>query len=352
MTRGTTTGPRVAVVAPAEDLHAQAVTAVLRDRHGIEAVTLDTRRFPDVAGGFRLGGTRCARTFADVALDDVTAVWWRRPRPSSVPTGLNPDDDTYRQAECDAFVQGLLWSMPALWVNDPAADRVAQRKLVQLRHAAEVGLAVPETLITNSPDEASAFVAGRPGRVVFKRTGTSRSEFSETRIVEQQHLRRLSTITASPTTFQDYVEPEADLRIVWVAGHALTVHIDSAAGTGRVDSRLDNSVAFTQVTLPVAVETALGELMSRLGLLFGVIDMRLDRDGVHWFLEVNPQGQFAYLEIKTRIPMFAAVADLLATGTSQPATSRTLSSVLPNIVFAESGGGAAPPVTASPKRLE
>jgi hypothetical protein len=81
-----------------------------------------------------------------------------------------------------------------------------------------------------------------------------------------------------------------------------------------VDSRLDTSVAFTRERLPASVSKSLTTLMGALGLVFGVLDIRLGLDGEYYFLEVNPQGQFAYLEIKTGLPIFASLAQFLVHG--------------------------------------
>lgn len=91
------------------------------------------------------------------------------------------------------------------------------------------------------------------------------------------------------------------------------MRIDSQSGAGWVDSRMDNSVAFTPYDLGDDVAEALHQLMDCLGLAFGVIDLRVSAsDGQVYFLEVNPQGQFAYLEIKTGLPITRSLAGLLA----------------------------------------
>ncbi len=313
----------VLIVSESDDLHASAMAATLREHHGLSPIHLDLRDFPRESGSFRLDRLGTARSLSHViGLDDVGAVWWRRPHPCVVPAGVRAADDAYRQAECDAFIQGLVWSIPALWVNDPGADRTAGRKIVQLETARRAGFAIPETLITNDPDEARSFVESRPGPVVYKRTGTSRAEFAETRIITAADYPRLAGIRSAPTTFQDYVEADCDLRVVWVDGVEWTVRIDSQAGVGRVDSRLDTSVEFAPDQLPASVSKSLATLMGALGLSFGVLDIRLGADGEYYFLEVNPQGQFAYLEIKTGLPIFRSLAGLLVHGdgmvTGQP----------------------------------
>lgn len=302
----------ILIVSESDDLHATAMAATLRDHHGLSPIHLDLRDFPRESGSFRLDRFGTARSLSHVfGLDDVQSVWWRRPHPCLVPAGVRASDDAFRQAECDGFVQGLLWSIPAFWINDPGADRTASRKIVQLETARRAGFAIPETLITNDPDEARSFVESRSGAVVYKRTGTGRAEFAETRIITKADFGKLSGIRSSPTTFQDYVAAVCDLRVVWVDGIAWTVRIDSQAGVGRVDSRLDTSVDFVRDQLPPGVSKSLAMLMGALGLSFGVVDLRLGLDGEYYFLEVNPQGQFAYLEIKTGLPIFRSLANLL-----------------------------------------
>ncbi|NNH68627.1 hypothetical protein HLB23_01810 [Nocardia uniformis] len=305
----------VLIVTEADDLHGDALATTLRNQHGLSPIRLDMRDFPRENGTFRLASDGTTRSLSHVmGLDDVNAVWWRRPQPCLVPGSSERTEDHYRQAECDGFLQGTLWSIPALWVNDPGADRTATRKIVQLETAYRAGCAIPETLITNDVDEARSFIASRPGPVIYKRTGTGRGAFTETRIVTAADLHRLPTIRHSPTTFQDYVAAEYDLRVVWVDGIEWAVRIDSQSGVGWVDSRLDTSVGFTPDRLPASVSKSLSTLMGALGLTFGVIDLRVGLDGEYYFLEVNPQGQFAYLEIKTGLPIFHSLANLLVLG--------------------------------------
>ena len=184
----------VLIVSETDDLHADALASTLREHHGLDPIRLDLRDFPSETGSFRLDKAGTNRAMSHIhGLDDVRAVWWRRPHPCKVPTGVRAADDEFRQAECDGFLQGMLWSIPAYWVNDPAAERTASRKIVQLETAQRAGFTIPETLITNDPDEARSFVESRCGPVVYKRTGTGRGEFSETRIITRPELNRLLT---------------------------------------------------------------------------------------------------------------------------------------------------------------
>ena len=60
--------------------------------------------------------------------------------------------------------------------------------------------------------------------------------------------------------------------------------------------------------IPDEVEEKLLELKRRLGLVFGAIDMRLTPAGDYVFLEINPGGQFMYIEAASGLPIAEAMA--------------------------------------------
>lgn len=307
--------PSVLVVTEEGDLHARAVASLLRSRFDMRVACWDIRAMPASACTFEVGhGAARTRTLleGDVPLDEVGCIWWRRPGGVEPGPSLDAAAARFRADEIDAFVRGVLWSHRAAWVNDPAVQRRSSEKLVQLAAACAAGLCVPETIVTNDPDEARAFLQRiAPSSAVVKRVSATPGLFVETRLVTQAEVARLEALRSCPAILQAYVEGAADIRLTWMAGEVRCVAIDSPSGIGRVDSRLDMSVAFTPHALPDDVRAGLGRLMDALGLVFGVIDLRLDRDGRYWFLEVNPQGQFAYLEIKSGVPFVEPFAAFL-----------------------------------------
>ncbi|MEV4245300.1 hypothetical protein AB0J63_18065 [Streptosporangium canum] len=50
------------------------------------------------------------------------------------------------------------------------------------------------------------------------------------------------------------------------------------------------------------------------GLTYGAIDLILTPDGRYVFLEINPNGQFLWIEDATGLPIGAAIGDLLMSG--------------------------------------
>lgn len=107
------------------------------------------------------------------------------------------------------------------------------------------------------------------------------------------------------------VDKVADLRVLIVGRRVFAVRIDSEL----LDWRKDYSgLAYDVVDLPDRLAMALSAHLEHYGLASGSFDLALDRDGeAHW-LELNPNGQWAWLEEETGLEMSAAFADLLADG--------------------------------------
>ena len=67
--------------------------------------------------------------------------------------------------------------------------------------------------------------------------------------------------------------------------------------------------------LPSDIADKCGSLViDHYGLCFGAIHMIVTPEGDYVFLELNPHGQWAWLELLTGIPLSDTPADLLAAG--------------------------------------
>lgn len=311
----------ILVVSHPGDDHAAAVMALLR-RRGARPVLLDLARIPRQVhlamtwDGRRaedvrlvLGGGRslCAR--------DVEAVWWRRPGRFEPHPRAERSRREFVFREYSAAFEGLWLGLEARWVNHPARDDAASRKPWQLTQAQRLGLAIPRTLVTNDPALARDFVRScRPGGTVFKALSATPSDWRETRLVRRQELARLGLVRYAPVIFQEYVGG-TDIRATLVGRRifAAAVHAE------ETDYPADFRVVFDRarvepVELPAPVERRLLRLAGSLGLAYAAFDLRRRPDGRYLFLEVNPSGQWLFVERRTGQPITEAVASLLSGG--------------------------------------
>jgi glutathione synthase/RimK-type ligase-like ATP-grasp enzyme len=310
----------ILILAPPEDAHARRVAQEVH-RLGAEAAILDTRAAGSgLRASLRLHGDRLTigvRAAPDAPIRDltqITAVWTRRPgRPSLPATVLDADQRRFVSGEWRSVIDGMTAAIGlSTRVMSPIENqRVAGVKPYQLAVAQRVGLRIPDTLITNDPEEAREFVDAHSGAIVHKAMTGMENAFLETRRWHDHDLRVLHHLPLAPTIFQELVDGPADIRVTIVGERQFAARIASGESRVGIDSRLDLDVPAHACRLPSELTSSLHELMEDLGLSFATIDLKVDRDGEYRFLELNPQGQFLYIEILTGQPIAAAVAHAL-----------------------------------------
>jgi glutathione synthase/RimK-type ligase-like ATP-grasp enzyme len=131
--------------------------------------------------------------------------------------------------------------------------------------------------------------------------------------VEERHFEDEATIRLTPCLFQENVSKRVELRVIAVGSELFCAEIDSQRSelTAQDWRRSYPDLRHRPHTLPSEVERGLRELMDRLGLLFGAIDLILTPDGRYVFLEINANGQWAWLEGELGMPLTSALVDLL-----------------------------------------
>lgn len=247
-------------------------------------------------------------------LGAVRAGWWRRVRPFTVDTAVQaPHARAFAESETSQALAGVLDALPCAWVNPRTANDAAEHKPYQWAVARSAGLRLPRTLVTNEPEAARRFIGEvGVGKTIFKAFLASHEAWRETRLLKREDLDQLDSVRYAPVIFQEYVEG-VDLRITVVGRRVFAASIDARATSYPVDMRMvvGESVVRPAV-LPPSIEAALLELQSRLGLEYGAIDMRRTPEGQYVFFEVNPAGQWLFVEQRTELPISQAVADHLA----------------------------------------
>jgi hypothetical protein len=182
----------ILVISSPGDLHAKVVLEEL-DRLGEPAQLVDLSTFPaqmTMTGRYGLHGAPLFELAPvgspTIDLNDVRSVWWRRPQPFGIPAAVtDPAMRNFVLSETSTAFAGMWQSMDCLWVKDIVRDSAAAHKPWQLATAREVGLTVPDTLITNEPDEARSFWSSHPGRVVFKPFLQTYAAWRETRVLRR-----------------------------------------------------------------------------------------------------------------------------------------------------------------------
>lgn len=309
----------ILVISHLADPHATAVLERL-ERSRADALLFDTGRFPREIRLELTHGTGCRSGLKAVVnglerdLSKVRSVWWRRPRPFDVHAEVSGADDRgFAYAECHAAVTGLWSSLDAAWINDPERDEVASRKAFQLKVAAGLGLSIPRTLITNDPEKAAEFIdrEGDAG-TIYKAFSATERAWRETRLLRPGERELVEAVRYAPVIFQEHVRAEVDLRVTMIGDEIFAAEIHTGQTEYAVDFRMTmHSAPMAPHVLPEEVQSKLRSLMTKLGLVYGAIDLRLTHEGRYVFLEINPAGQWLFIEERTGQPITAALANRL-----------------------------------------
>jgi hypothetical protein len=317
----------VLIVTHSEDNECVEMVTAALERRGARAVRFDTDRFPGESS-LRLridhGGRALELEQRGVTFDlgELTAVWHRRLAFSkSVPESLERQLRAASLEETRRVVLGMLASLTCFELDPWARIRLAESKQLQLELARAVGLAVPRTLITNDPAAVRAFWDECAGRVVTKMMASfaihedGKEKVVFTTPLKTDDLDALDGLRLCPMTFQEQLEKRIELRVTVVGRRVFAAAIDSnALERSRTDWRREGLALVDRwrpYALPAEVERKLLALMDALGLNYGAADFVVTPEDRHVFLEVNPAGEFFWLERGNPLGISDALADVL-----------------------------------------
>ena len=316
------TAPVLLVVTNRGDLTADWLILDLLDR-GAPFVRFNTDDYPHDAGvrWTPEGEARLRLPGEDVDLAAVTSVWLRRPIAPSAPAGADEALAEWAVRESQEALDGIWRTLDARWVNHPDASQVASCKPEQLARAKRAGFEIPPTLVTNEVAELHAFAARFGPQLVCKAlyegwvpSPSGDRVFWTSRLAVNQTDPLSELGGGEPYLFQALVPKAYDIRVTVIGTEAFAVGIASqAAEASEIDWRRGDTDELDHwiEELPEPVARRCVELVDGYGLRFGALDLARRQDGGYTFFEVNPSGQWAWLERRTGLPLRAKLADLL-----------------------------------------
>lgn len=300
------------IITNSSDVHADfLVDAGERERVQVVRINTDLVR-PEGAVAWRDDG--CATYRFDgrtVDFATVKVVYSRRPKPAAL--GMEPWCERFVNKEWD-HIEAALCDAAPLCLNPPVSDR-AKNRLVQLRAARAAGLNVPKTLISNDAGELRAFAAERAcitkgiNNSYVRHEGRMYSAFTSG--VDADDLAGYES--SAPTLLQARIEAVAHWRVVTLLDRTFAFRYHGAALREDVDSRRVQTKLDGEVRdLPPDVERAFLAMRSRLGFNFASSDFIEDAKGQLWFVDLNPAGQWAFLEETFGLPLSSHFVRLAA----------------------------------------
>ncbi|MFD1562254.1 MvdC/MvdD family ATP grasp protein [Haloarchaeobius amylolyticus] len=250
---------------------------------------------------------------------EVGAVWYRRPgKPFEFTDDEKPSQGTveYIREQWGAWIESLQAVPNISWMNDPLLNHKMESKIRQLNLADEIGFKIPQTKVTNRrPDIDEMFE--RHGSVISKAlssplvTENEEDEFVYTVCLDEPPADNQS-VQVSPTIFQEPMLPKTDYRVTVIGDTVFPVKIRADDDEGvPVDWRTKKEdVEFVQQELPERIEDLCRRYVNEAGLVFGAIDL-VETDGNFVFLEINPNGEWGWLQKPWGVPIAESLTEKL-----------------------------------------
>jgi len=237
-------------------------------------------------------------------LDDVGAAYYRRPGAPEPVVTKDEATTKYLTDEWSAVTKALWNALEGRWLSSPFAILRAEDK--------------PRTLISNDFTAASSFVAegnviGKPLRHSLVERGDAGEVLFTARLDPLKPMDQ-TAVSLAPVIYQHEVRKAYDIRATVIGDRVFAAAIhsqdhDETEVDWRSGTRLD--LRHEAIELPTAIAAQCLALTKQLDLRYGAIDLIADQDGRYWFLEINPNGQWAWIERRTGLPLAAAIVDEL-----------------------------------------
>lgn len=284
---------------------------------GVPFVRLNREQFSDLRLSLDPFGPvlRISGLGLDVVIDDrLSSIWYRCPVfIRNIGAKILSPIEQLERTQWSAFLRGLMVFDKARWMNHPADTYFAESKPVQLKLAKEIGFAVPHTLVSNDRD---AIAREFPDTLAIKSMDTAYLRegddvlFAYTSIIHSSSLTD-AALNKSPVAAQHLITEKTDIRVTVVDGHVFAYRILVGGHPTEGDWRLHKkeNISYEWIELPEVVAERCVALCRHLKLPFGAIDLALS-NGIYFFIEINPTGEWAWLPDADRTAG-AAIVDWL-----------------------------------------
>ena len=252
-------------------------------------------------------------------LQTTAAAWFRKP--TLMYYEMDDPSVGYGLRQEARNIQSSIWSaVPEdKWLNSPERITRVESKLAQLATASSFGFNIPKTVVSNDWEVVqNSFgnqdvVAKMPVGVLQDRSNALRIMYAK--VLSEEDVESLSSTTFPyPAIFQEYVAKSREWRVTVVGDKVFdaSVHTsEEAKDDWRAHTEDASAVSFHNEEMSQDIKDRCVEFLGHLGLKFGAFDFIEDYDGKITYLEVNPNGQFGWIEEQLGMPISSAIADEL-----------------------------------------
>jgi RimK-like ATP-grasp domain len=223
--------------------------------------------------------------------------------------GLSEEEQLYR-TQWAAFVRSLIVFENVKWVNSPVSTYRAEMKPYQLKLAKKIGFNVPETLIANYLEKGIFTydkIAIKSIDTAIVNNGNNEA-FIYTTILNNNTLATENY--SSPFFIQQGLIPKVDIRVTIIDKTVVAIKIIGSDEITDDWRKYKGGIKYELFELPEKIKNYCLDLAKELDLFFCAIDFVI-HNNEYYFIEVNPTGEWAWLQTNTGYEFDSQITQIL-----------------------------------------
>jgi glutathione synthase/RimK-type ligase-like ATP-grasp enzyme len=232
--------------------------------------------------------------------------------------GSNELDRVFSVNQWQNVLNSLECNLNCQWINSPYSNQLSELKPIQLSAAKKAGFDIPSSLITNDPKLARDFHGLHNKNTVIKSLLHHRYDVHNkaylifTHVISNSDLQTLDTLVYAPCILQERIQTKYELRVTVIEDTVLAVRLDLLKSPwDDIHNSNDNQIVKTPIDLTEDIREKCRKLVASLGLKYGALDLVIDNSGRTVFLEINPMGDWYWVEKSTGLPITNTVVKLI-----------------------------------------
>jgi hypothetical protein len=239
--------------------------------------------------------------------NDLYSIYYRKPR---LPN-LEEYELAYRSMiskDIISLVNGIVDDFEGKVLTKPCILRTTENKTFQLLYAEKKGLLIPKSCIGNSNKRALSFLDEES--IIKPLTTGKVIKDKKVEIYQTNYFTTFENdISLTPIYLQSYERKQYEVRLTYISGSFFAVRIDAE---DKLDWRKDYcGLQYSIIECPKIIVSLCTTMLKDFKLNYGAFDFIVNEKDEWIFLEVNPNGQWLWLEQKLEIPISDGIIEYL-----------------------------------------
>lgn len=242
-----------------------------------------------------------------ICKEEVKSIYYRKPMFPS----LEEFEIAYWamiQKDIIAVITGIADSFEGKVLSRPYILRKTENKVFQMLYAKEQSWKVPKSFIGNINNIAKSFADEKS--IIKPLTTGKVYHNNHCEIYQTSFFNKFEEdISLTPIYLQEYQEKKYEVRLTIIEDSIFTIRIDSQ---DKLDWRRDyEGHNYSVIECPKDIQYKCMKLLEDFELKFGAFDFIVDEEENWIFLEVNPNGQWQWLEEALELDISRKIVEYL-----------------------------------------